>query len=173
MSSDHFCLKCGTRLSLKMIEDRLREVCENCGWVNYEQIKLSAGALVERGGKVLLVQRAYDPWYGCWHFPSGYIEVDEVPERAAEREVREESGLVITCGELVNAYLYQDDPRGNGVILIYRAASIKGEPTGSPETLQSRFFDREEVLHLPLAGQSGNQEVNDWLASKKNGHGND
>jgi ADP-ribose pyrophosphatase YjhB (NUDIX family) len=172
MTGLHYCLKCGTRLTLQMFEGRMREVCAACGWVNYEQIKLSAGALVEREGRVLLVQRAYDPWYGCWHFPSGYVEVDEVPKRAAEREVREETGLNITCGGLVNAYLYQDDPRGNGVILVYRAKSVMGEPGSSPETLASRFFSVEEVPLLPLAGQSGAQEVNEWLASRKNGHHN-
>ena len=172
-SATHFCLQCGTALILKEFEGRLREICPGCGWVNYEHLKLSAGARVENDGRVLLVQRAHEPWQGCWHLPSGYVEVDENPARAAEREVREESGLIIRAGHLIDAYIYRDDPRGNGVILVYQAEYISGEPRPSSETEASGFFTAEEVRHLPLAGESGTQEINDWLDSKKNGRHHD
>jgi ADP-ribose pyrophosphatase YjhB (NUDIX family) len=170
MISNHFCLKCGTLLKIKRVEGREREVCPACGWVYYEQIKLSAGCLIEQEDRVLLVQRAYDPWLGCWHLPSGFVEIDENPIHAAEREVLEETGLTVEAGRLVNVFLYQDDPRGNGLILIYEANVLSGQPTGSAETLDCRFFAASEVGQLPLAGQSGMQEIQEWLDRKRNGH---
>ncbi|MBA3073773.1 MAG: NUDIX hydrolase, partial [Anaerolineae bacterium] len=39
----HFCLMCGTQLESRIIEDREREICPDCGWIHYKQYKVSAG----------------------------------------------------------------------------------------------------------------------------------
>lgn len=168
MNPTHYCLQCGEPLDLVSFEGRLREVCKHCGWVNYAQLKVSAGVQLEENGKLFLVQRANDPWTGCWQMPAGYVEVDEDPARAAEREAREESGFEVSAGDLVNYYLYDDDPRGNGFVLIFRAKRIGGELTFSSETLRAGFFAPEEIADLTLAGQTARQSVNHWLQQRMN-----
>jgi 8-oxo-dGTP diphosphatase len=43
--------------------------------------------------KVLLIQRKGDPFKGRWAFPGGFVEIDEDLEPAAQRELKEETGV--------------------------------------------------------------------------------
>jgi len=165
----HYCLICGSQLQTKWIENREREFCSVCGWINYEQLKVSAGCRIELEGKLLLVQRKNPPFKETWHFPSGYVEVDEYPPHAAERETLEECGLVVSANYLAGAYFYDDDPRGSGVVLMYSATINGGELSLSDETLAVKFFMPDELPALPLAGMSALASIQDWLAEKKNG----
>ncbi len=138
-------------------------MCPNCGTIFYQQWKVSAGVRVVKDGKLLLVQRAIDPWRGKWHMPAGYVEVDEEPRQAAEREAREETGLNVRAENLVDCYLDTEDPRGNVIILLYDATIIDGNLTLSKETQSVNFFSPHEISSLPLAGMSSEKEINDWL----------
>jgi 8-oxo-dGTP diphosphatase len=53
------------------------------------------GALIIRRGSILLVQRARNPLKGYWSLPGGLIEPGEKIEDALQREVLEETGLVV------------------------------------------------------------------------------
>lgn len=163
----HFCLQCGTQLKQKPIENREREFCPQCGWINYLQLKISAGCRVEQEGKLLLVQRGIDPFKGTWHMPAGFVEVNELPALAAMRETREESGLVVETTHLVDAYFYDDDPRGNGVVLYYAAIFKGGRLEVSDETQSARFFTPDELSKIPLAGVSAKESIHAWLAEKR------
>jgi 8-oxo-dGTP diphosphatase len=162
----NYCLHCGSELKNQVIEGRLRARCEKCGWVNYEQRKVSAGVRVEKDGKLLLVQRGIDPWQGCWHMPAGYLEVDEEPVDAATREAFEETGLHVNIKDVLKIYTYSDDPRGNGIVLIYDAVVLDGNLSSSFETIKAEFFLPEEIKTLPLAGGGAKSQVNDWLTGK-------
>ncbi len=50
-------------------------------------------AVTIRAGQVLLVRRHYRPNAGLWGFPGGKVELGESVLRAAERELREETGV--------------------------------------------------------------------------------
>lgn len=57
---------------------------------------VSAVALIDRDGRVLLAQRpAGKEMAGLWEFPGGKIEAGETPERALVRELKEELGIDI------------------------------------------------------------------------------
>ena len=47
------------------------------------------------GLSVLLIERANEPFKGCWAFPGGFMEMDEDAEDCAKRELKEETGLEI------------------------------------------------------------------------------
>jgi 8-oxo-dGTP diphosphatase len=47
----------------------------------------------EGGLKVLLIQRALEPFKGRWALPGGFVRVDETLDEAARRELGEEAGL--------------------------------------------------------------------------------
>ena len=53
------------------------------------------GALILRRSSILLVQRARSPLKGYWSLPGGLIETGETIEAALQREVLEETGLIV------------------------------------------------------------------------------
>ena len=72
----------------------------------------AGGVVVRRDSgrvRVLLVTARRSP--GEWVLPKGHIEEDETAEEAAAREVREETGVVATIGEVVGELEYST-PRG-------------------------------------------------------------
>ena len=59
----------------------------------------SVGALIRRGDKLLLIDRAIEPFgFAC---AAGHIEQGEDPVTALKREVFEESGLTVTKHKLI------------------------------------------------------------------------
>jgi 8-oxo-dGTP diphosphatase len=62
--------------------------------------EVAVGAVIVEDGALLLVRRARPPAVGQWSVPGGRVERGERLEDAVSREVREETGLVVTVGEL-------------------------------------------------------------------------
>ncbi len=163
----HYCYQCGAALAFEILDGRKREVCRQCGWIHYEHRKVSAAACIEQDGQVLLVQRGIDPWKGDWYMPAGYLEVDEDPRDCAAREVLEETGFVVSIGELAGIYTYEDDPRGNGIVLLYSGEITGGSIRQNDEMLQVKFFSPEDAHNLPKCGAGGTRQIEDWIQKKR------
>ena len=70
--------------------------------------------------KILLIQRADDPFKGHWAFPGGFVDENETVEDAVERELFEETGLKgIQLHQLFTASAPGRDPRGWTVSVIF------------------------------------------------------
>ncbi|MBL8868132.1 MAG: NUDIX hydrolase [Planctomycetia bacterium] len=81
-------------------------------------------ALVTREARprVLLIQRAGEPFKGSWALPGGFVEEYERLIDAASRELKEETGIDFT--DLEQLYTAGDpgrDPRGWTVSVVYLA----------------------------------------------------
>jgi len=100
-ATDRFCPRCGTTLERKKEGGRMRPACATCGHILYGRFSLGVGGLLWHRGRVLLAQRAHDPGRGRWTLPGGFVEEDEAPDTAVEREVLEETGLRVKAGGLL------------------------------------------------------------------------
>lgn len=141
----HYCYQCGGELEVRMVDHRERETCPRCGWVHYLQLKVGAAVIIERDNRLLLLQRAHEPWVGSWMIPAGYVEADEDPKDAAKREVLEETSLNVELGDLLKTYYFDDDPRGNGVAFVYKATKISGEMNINSEATSAQYFSYDEI----------------------------
>jgi ADP-ribose pyrophosphatase YjhB (NUDIX family) len=141
----HYCPHCACPLQERQAFGRLRHVCPSCGYVHFRSPKLGVSVLVERAGRVLLVQRAIEPGLGQWSLPSGFVEWDEAPEAAAAREVAEETGLILGHLDLLAAEQYTEDFRGAGLNLTYRAQAVGGDLEAGDDAARARFFAPTEL----------------------------
>jgi len=118
------------------------------GEVGYATPKLDVRGIVFRGDQILLVKELAD---GGWTLPGGWIDLNEPPSRAAEREVWEESGYQVKAVKLLGVYDRNHHGHPYSIFHTYKLFILcdlqGGSPTTSIETGGADFFDEQ---HLPL-----------------------
>ncbi|NOZ73398.1 MAG: NUDIX hydrolase [Chloroflexi bacterium] len=100
--------------------------------------------------RVLLIRRGHEPFAGAWALPGGFVNIDEKLETAAQRELREETG--VTGVYLEQLYTFGDpdrDPRGRVITVAY--FGIVGADTAvtlqaGDDAREARWFN---VYNLP------------------------
>ena len=65
---------------------------------------VGVGAVIVDAGKVVLVRRRYEPLAGRWSLPGGALELGETLETGAAREMREETGLRVEVGPIIEVF---------------------------------------------------------------------
>ena len=109
----------------------------------------AVGAIVIDGaGRVLVVRRGRPPGEGLWSLPGGKVEMGERLADAVVREVREETGLEVACGRLVEVV----ERFGDGwhyVILDYLCEPRGGALCAGDDVSDARWVSRAELDALP------------------------
>ncbi|MGA2507835.1 MAG: NUDIX domain-containing protein [Chitinispirillaceae bacterium] len=84
--------------------------CEACGYIYFHNTAAAVAAIVEIGGKILLIRRAHEPKAGFFDLPGGFVDYKESIDEAIVREVKEECNLDIVdlryFGSFANTYHY-------------------------------------------------------------------
>ena len=113
------------------------------------------------GLSVLLIERANEPYKGCWALPGGFLEMEEDGEACAIRELKEETGLHLEHMTQIGAFTeVERDPRGRTISITYYAFVEKAEVKGADDAAQAKWFpvdsvpalafDHDKILRLAL-----------------------
>ena len=158
-----FCPRCGGALESRLLKagEPERLVCARCTFVHYIDPKVAVGTIItDERGRIVLVKRAIEPGYGKWVFPGGFIDRGETVENAALREAREECGLDVRLGRLVNIYSYP----GVAVIIIAFAATVVGGLLAcDDEGLEAQLFEPHDIPWDELAFKSTRDALEEFL----------
>ena len=113
--------------------------------------------------KVLLIERALEPFKGSWALPGGFVHVNETIDEAARRELEEEAGLTNVFLEQLYTFGSVDrDPRERIVSVAYfalvklsdynaRAAADAADARWFPVSEAPKLaFDHAEILAVAL-----------------------
>lgn len=103
------------------------------------QHRISAGAIVRDGERLLLVRHVREGRYDFWVCPGGGVQGHETLEAAAQREVREETGLEVEIGPL--AYIEEfAHPGARFVKFWFLARPLGGRlDTSHPDTVREHI----------------------------------
>jgi 8-oxo-dGTP diphosphatase len=108
------------------------------------------GVVVRGNDRVLLIRRGNPPRRGDWSLPGGAVELGETLRAAAQREVREECGIEVALGELIDAVdLMQYDDRGqlqyHYVVIDFAAAYVGGDLCAASDVVDARWVSRGDL----------------------------
>jgi ADP-ribose pyrophosphatase YjhB (NUDIX family) len=143
-------------------EDKPRDVCDHCGFIDYRNPKIVAGAVVAHADagrphgegcvpfediSILLCRRAIFPRKGYWTLPAGFMELNETTEAAACRETQEEAGAGVEVDALLAVY----DILPRGQVHLYRRARLVGRFEAGEESLEVKLFKWADIPWDELA----------------------
>jgi 8-oxo-dGTP diphosphatase len=111
---------------------------------------VGVGGVVLDGERVLLVRRAHPPRQGEWSLPGGKVELGESLVAAVRREVREETGLDVEVGPLVEMFdrVHRDDRgavRYHFVIADYLCHRVGGVVRPGDDATDAAWASRAEL----------------------------
>lgn len=116
---------------------------------------VGVGAVVVKGGQLLLIKRGKAPRKGEWSLPGGGVELGETTSDAIKREIQEETGLKTDLAGIIDTvdYIERTDTgivSFHYVLIDYLAYYRAGTLTAGSDADDTRFFTFDEALALPL-----------------------
>lgn len=100
------------------------------------------GIIFNDKNEVLLFKHIYRPH--AWSLPGGYLKAGEHPHEALEREIKEESNLVVSVDESLKTRTDRDTAR---LDMCYTGILIGGDFKATHEVSEYGFFTQDK---LPL-----------------------
>ncbi|MEM1435254.1 MAG: NUDIX hydrolase [Pseudomonadota bacterium] len=118
----------------------------------YPTPKVEVRAGVFEGERILLVREESD---GRWALPGGWADQQISPAGNAEKEVREETGLIVEAVRLValldhSGHTYRPQRLEHVYRLLFLCERRGGELSTSLETTDARFFALDDLPELSL-----------------------
>jgi ADP-ribose pyrophosphatase YjhB (NUDIX family) len=137
--------------------------------VGHDKIIMNAsGAIIVQDDKILLQRRSDN---GKWGLIGGILEMDESYSEGAKREIKEETGLDVNLDYLVGIYnsynmVWPSGDKAHVICAIYKASIKEGKPRIDEESLELKFFGKDEIPFIPA--QDHKKAIDDYFNGIKN-----
>lgn len=155
-----FCPECGGPLVAHQVagETRRHGYCERCNLPHFDHPTIVATTFIAFEQRLLWVRRAIPPKQGLWAIPGGFVEQAEPLRVGAARELAEEAGLVIDPAAL-HFYMLGTLTFINQIYVGFRGRVSSPDCSPGPESLEARFFSRQECPWDEVAYPEVNEAV--------------
>lgn len=114
-------------------------------------MKMTTLCYIEKEGKYLMLHRVkkhHDINAGKWIGVGGHVENGETPEECLLREVKEETGLVLTAYRLRGLVTFLSDVCEPELMCVFTADAFDGEMIECDEG-ELAWVEKSDVLALP------------------------
>jgi mutator protein MutT len=120
---------------------------------------LGVGAVIVEGDHVVLIRRGREPLLGQWSIPGGVVEAGETLRQAVIREAREETGLEVEAGELLEVFesIVPGEEPATGksqyhyVVIDFLCRKKSGELRAGGDALEARWVRRDQLAELKVS----------------------
>jgi 8-oxo-dGTP diphosphatase len=117
------------------------------------------GAVIIHDGRALIVERAGEPRKGEWTVPGGVLEIGETLRGGIEREVLEETSLVVKAGPVVDVYenIWPDATgkiQFHYVLVDFLCELVSGELHAATDVSDARWITLNELRSWKLIGKT-------------------
>ena len=116
---------------------------------------VGVGGVVFAGGCVLLVKRRFEPLAGRWSLPGGALEVGETLAEGLAREMKEETGLDVEVGPVVDVFdrITRDEqgrPRFHYVLVDFLCTIRAGTPEAGSDVAEVALAETGDLARYGL-----------------------
>ncbi|HIH20576.1 TPA: NUDIX domain-containing protein [Candidatus Micrarchaeota archaeon] len=94
-------------------------------------VRVGAAVVLKKNGKVLLGKRSNTVGHGFWCLPGGKVELGELVEHAAKRELLEETSVrakKLKFAGFVEALRAEENREEGWITLVFNCSSYSGKP---------------------------------------------
>jgi len=117
---------------------------------------IGVGAVIVENGRALVVRRGTEPLKGEWSIPGGVVELGETLRQAAAREAKEETGLEVEPGEVLEVVdrIMRDAERKvqyHYVLVDFLCRLVSGDARPGADASELRWITVRELEGFPIA----------------------
>ncbi len=152
MQKKLYCHFCGAGLTRKVLDERIRPFCGSCDQPIYENpIPATCVVVINDKNQTLLVKRNAPPKKGCWCLPGGFMELGETNEKAALRELKEETGLSGKIEILMGVTTNPSDQYDTALMIGYLAKEYSGALKAGDDASDAAFFSYDRLPEIAFS----------------------
>ena len=120
---------------------------------------VGVGAVVLNRQSIVLVRRRFEPLAGQWSLPGGVLELGETLQTGVAREVREETGLEVDVGPVIDVFdrIVRDEQaqvRYHYVLIDFLCRATGGRLEPGSDVSEAVLVDPSHVRVYALTAQA-------------------
>jgi len=145
MKKYKYCPYCRKKLACRVENKKKVKFCSGCGKYYYDNPLVGVAVVVKKAGKILLVKRNVNPGKGLWALPGGFVEQGETVEKAALRELREETGLKGKNPDIISVRAERTSLYNTVIVVGVKVPYARGKIKAGDDAEEAKYFDLKKI----------------------------